>query len=49
MLNFFISWIPKVFTGRTWDNFGLVEDIATGSAAGPVGAFLVKNKLAEAK
>lgn len=33
--------------GRTWDNFGLVEDIATGSAAGPVGAFLVKNKLAE--
>jgi trans-2,3-dihydro-3-hydroxyanthranilate isomerase len=33
--------------GRTWDNFGLVEDIATGSSAGPVGAFLVKNKLAE--
>jgi trans-2,3-dihydro-3-hydroxyanthranilate isomerase len=33
--------------GRTWDNFGLVEDIATGSAAGPVGAFLVKNKLAQ--
>ncbi|MEF2144054.1 MAG: PhzF family phenazine biosynthesis protein [Desulfovibrionaceae bacterium] len=27
--------------GRTWDNAGLVEDIATGSAAGPVGAFLV--------
>jgi trans-2,3-dihydro-3-hydroxyanthranilate isomerase len=24
-----------------------VEDIASGSAAGPVGAFLVKNKLAE--
>jgi PhzF family phenazine biosynthesis protein len=37
------EWIQ----GRTWDNFGLVEDIATGSAAGPVGAFLVKNKLAE--
>jgi trans-2,3-dihydro-3-hydroxyanthranilate isomerase len=32
--------------GRTWDNFGLVEDIATGSAAGPVGAYLVKNNLA---
>ncbi|MCF6133152.1 PhzF family phenazine biosynthesis protein [Flavobacterium wongokense] len=32
--------------GRTWDNFGLVEDIATGSAAGPVGAYLVSNKLA---
>jgi trans-2,3-dihydro-3-hydroxyanthranilate isomerase len=31
--------------GRTWDNFGLVEDIATGSAAGPVGAYLVKNGL----
>lgn len=29
--------------GRTWDNAGLVEDIATGSSAGPVGAFLVKN------
>ncbi|MFD1161828.1 PhzF family phenazine biosynthesis protein [Hwangdonia seohaensis] len=33
--------------GRTWDNAGLVEDIATGSSAGPVGAYLVKNKLAE--
>ena len=33
--------------GRTWDNFGLVEDIATGSAAGPVGTYLVKNKLAK--
>jgi len=31
--------------GRTWDNAGLVEDIATGSSAGPVGAFLVKNGL----
>ena len=29
--------------GRTWDNLGLVEDVATGSAAGPVGAYLVKN------
>ncbi len=28
--------------GRTWDNAGLVEDIATGSAAGPAGAYLVK-------
>jgi len=28
--------------GRTWDNAGRVEDIATGSAAGPTGAFLVK-------
>ncbi|MDF3934732.1 PhzF family phenazine biosynthesis protein [Pseudomonas citronellolis] len=27
--------------GRTWDNAGLVEDVATGSAAGPVAAYLV--------
>lgn len=33
--------------GRTWDNLGLVEDIATGSAAGPVGAYLVNNSLAK--
>ncbi|HEX5818417.1 MAG TPA: PhzF family phenazine biosynthesis protein [Gemmatimonadales bacterium] len=26
--------------GRSWDNVGRVEDIATGSAAGPVGAYL---------
>ena len=33
--------------GRTWDNFGLVEDIATGSAAGPVAGLLVRYGLAE--
>ena len=27
--------------GRTWDNHGRVEDIATGSAAGPAAAYLV--------
>lgn len=27
---------------RTWDNKGLVEDIATGSLAGPAGALLVR-------
>ena len=32
--------------GRTWDNAGLVEDIATGSAAGPVGGLLVHFGLA---
>lgn len=32
--------------GRTWDNLGMVEDIATGSAAGPVGAYLVKHGFA---
>lgn len=30
---------------RTWDNFGTVEDVATGSAAGPLCAYLVKHKL----
>lgn len=29
--------------GRTWDNTGMVEDVATGSAAGPVGAYLYKH------
>lgn len=28
--------------GRTWDPAGLVEDVATGSAAGPVAAYLVR-------
>jgi PhzF family phenazine biosynthesis protein len=28
---------------RTWDNGGRVEDSATGSAAGPLSAYLVKN------
>jgi len=33
---------------RTGDNFGRVEDIATGSLAGPAGAFLVKHGLSKA-
>lgn len=32
--------------GRTWDNAGRVEDIATGSAAGPTAAYLVRHGLA---
>jgi trans-2,3-dihydro-3-hydroxyanthranilate isomerase len=32
---------------RTWDNLGMVEDIATGSLAGPSGAYLVKNGFEE--
>lgn len=32
--------------GRTWDNAGLTEDIATGSAAGPAGVYLVNHQLA---
>lgn len=34
--------------GRTWDNAGAVEDIATGSAAGPTGAYLVRHRIADA-
>ena len=34
--------------GRTWDNAGRVEDVATGSAAGPAGAYLVRHGLARA-
>ncbi|WP_461211387.1 PhzF family phenazine biosynthesis protein [Desulfocurvus sp. DL9XJH121] len=32
--------------GRSWDNLGASEDIATGSAAGPAGAYLVCHGLA---
>ena len=32
--------------GRTWDNDGRVEDIATGSAAGPAAAYLVTHQVA---
>lgn len=31
---------PEAREGRSWDNLGLVEDIATGSAAGPAAAYL---------
>ena len=34
--------------GRTWDNQGAVEDIATGSAAGPAAYYLHKHKLLDA-
>lgn len=33
--------------GRTWDNDGRVEDIATGSAAGPAAVYLVTHDLAK--
>jgi len=32
---------------RTWDNLGKVEDVATGSAAGPAGAYLFRLGLAD--
>ena len=34
--------------GRTWDNRGVTEDIATGSAAGPAAAYLVSHGLRSA-
>jgi trans-2,3-dihydro-3-hydroxyanthranilate isomerase len=34
--------------GRTWDNAGAVEDVATGSAAGPAAAYLVAHGRARA-
>ena len=43
---FFFTFDPQGLQGRTWDNLGLVEYIATGSAAGPSGAYLVKHQLA---
>jgi trans-2,3-dihydro-3-hydroxyanthranilate isomerase len=37
---------PDGREGRTWDNAGAVEDVATGSAAGPAAAFLAAHGLA---
>jgi PhzF family phenazine biosynthesis protein len=37
---------PDEREGRTWDNAGAVEDIATGSAAGPAAAYLMGHGLA---
>lgn len=34
---------PSVAEGRTWDNAGRVEDVATGSAAGPAAGYLVEH------
>ena len=36
---------PERREGRTWDNAGAVEDVATGSAAGPAAAYLVEHRL----
>ena len=40
---------PAAAEGRNWDNTGGSEDPATGSAAGPAGAFLVKHGLRRAR
>ena len=37
------------FEGRSFDNHGLIEDVATGSAAGPAGAYLVAHGRAESE
>ena len=37
---------PDEREGRTWDNDGAVEDVATGSAAGPAAAYLAAHGLA---
>ena len=34
---------PQTLECRTWDNDGLAEDVATGSAAGPLCAYLVRH------
>jgi trans-2,3-dihydro-3-hydroxyanthranilate isomerase len=36
---------PEVPEGRTWDNAGRVEDVATGSAAGPAAAYLIRHHM----
>ena len=36
---------PEALEGRTWDNAGAVEDVATGSAAGPAAAYLREHDL----
>jgi trans-2,3-dihydro-3-hydroxyanthranilate isomerase len=37
---------PDQREGRSWDNAGVLEDVATGSAAGPAAAFLAAHGLA---
>ncbi|HSU34058.1 MAG TPA: PhzF family phenazine biosynthesis protein [Propionibacteriaceae bacterium] len=34
---------PIALEGRTWDNGGRVEDVATGSAAGPAAGYLIEH------
>ncbi|MBS9716086.1 PhzF family phenazine biosynthesis protein [Pseudohalocynthiibacter aestuariivivens] len=36
---------PETFEGRHWNNDGVVEDVATGSAAGVVGAYALKHRI----
>lgn len=42
-------WLPEPKTeGRHWTNDGRIEDIATGSAAGVIGAYAHKHQLLNA-
>ena len=36
---------PQRREGRTWDNTGQVEDVATGSAAGPAAGYLMRHRV----
>jgi trans-2,3-dihydro-3-hydroxyanthranilate isomerase len=36
---------PAIPEGRTWDNTGRIEDVATGSAAGPAAAYLIEHRV----
>lgn len=36
---------PEQPEGRTWDNAGRVEDVATGSAAGPAAGYLMRHRV----
>jgi trans-2,3-dihydro-3-hydroxyanthranilate isomerase len=40
---------PDTPEGRTWDNRGVTEDVATGSAAGPTSAYLVSHGIRSAE
>lgn len=42
---FVYAFDPEAREGRTWDNAGSVEDVATGSAAGPAAAYLLEHHL----
>jgi PhzF family phenazine biosynthesis protein len=44
---FIYAFDPDAREGRTWDNLGAVEDVATGSAAGPAAAYLFEHGLAD--
>lgn len=37
----YVFYVPGM-EGRTWDNLGEIEDVATGSAAGPTAAYLCR-------